>query len=59
MSILRTVSTASVLCLVAAAVAAAQGRRPNGMEQYFGNSGDYYRKARAGRTTIRTPKRIS
>jgi hypothetical protein len=42
MSILKTVSTASALCLVAAAVAAAQGRRPNGMEQYFGNSGDYY-----------------
>jgi Domain of unknown function (DUF4159) len=42
MSVLRSTWSASVLCVAAATLASAQGRRPSGMEQYFGGSGDYY-----------------
>ena len=41
MSILR-LGTAFVLCVAMTTIASAQRRRPNGMEQYFGNSGEFY-----------------
>ena len=41
MSILR-LGTAFVLCVAMTTVASAQRRRPNGMEQYFGGSSDFY-----------------